>query len=104
MAASNSAQQSTEATPAFSAVAGAHTELGSPGSSPASVRTAASLALPSELLAFIQLPIHKEDGFGLTLPVVAEAEACAEKLARYRRVALARDLYDLNQFRLAAND
>jgi Nucleotidyl transferase AbiEii toxin, Type IV TA system len=33
-----------------------------------------------------------------TLPVVAEAEACAEKLARYRRVALARDLYDLNHF------
>jgi predicted nucleotidyltransferase component of viral defense system len=30
--------------------------------------------------------------------VVAEAEACAEKLARYRRVAFARDLYDLNHF------
>jgi len=57
------------------------------------------LALPSEPLAFIQLPIHKAYGFGLPiLPVVAEAEACAEKLARYRRVALARDLYDLNHF------
>jgi len=57
------------------------------------------LALPSEPLAFIQLPIHKAYGFELpTLPVVAEAEACAEKLARYRRVALARDLYDLNHF------
>ncbi len=32
------------------------------------------------------------------MPIIAEAEACAEKLARYRRVALARDLYDLAQF------
>ena len=55
--------------------------------------------LAPELLAFVPLPIHKNYGFELpTVPVVAEAEACAEKLARYRRVALARDLYDLNQF------
>ena len=27
-----------------------------------------------------------------------EAEACAEKLARYRRTALGRDVYDLAQF------
>jgi predicted nucleotidyltransferase component of viral defense system len=32
------------------------------------------------------------------LPVIAEAEACAEKLARYRRVALGRDVYDLAEF------
>jgi uncharacterized protein len=32
------------------------------------------------------------------VPVVAEAEACAEKLARYRRTSLGRDLYDLQQF------
>ena len=32
------------------------------------------------------------------LPVVAEPEACAEKLARYRRVSLGRDLYDLCYF------
>ncbi len=32
------------------------------------------------------------------MPVIAEAEACAEKLARYGRIALARDLYDLTQF------
>lgn len=54
------------------------------------------MALPSEPLAFIQLPIHKSYGFELpTLPVVAEAEACAEKLARYRRVALGRRLWVL---------
>jgi uncharacterized protein len=35
---------------------------------------------------------------------VAEADACAEKLARYRRVALARDLYDLNHFALRTID
>lgn len=32
------------------------------------------------------------------LPVISEPEACAEKLARYRRVALGRDVYDLAQF------
>jgi uncharacterized protein len=57
------------------------------------------LALPPERLAFVALPIHKNYDFQLpTLPVVAEAEACAEKLARYRRVALGRDLYDLDHF------
>lgn len=33
-----------------------------------------------------------------TIPVIAESEACAEKLARYRRTRLARDVYDLAQF------
>lgn len=76
-----------------------HTELGEPRIVASVEFARRPLALPSELLAFIQLPIHKAYGFGLpTLPVVAEAEACAEKLARYRRVALARDLYDLNHF------
>jgi uncharacterized protein len=32
------------------------------------------------------------------LPVIAEAEACAEKFARYRRVPYASDLYDLAWF------
>ena len=31
------------------------------------------------------------------LPVIAAAEACAEKLARYRRVSFGRDVYDLAQ-------
>lgn len=43
--------------------------------------------------------MHKSYAFDLpALPVVADAEACAEKLARYRRIALGRDLYDLNHF------
>jgi len=76
-----------------------HTELGEPRIAASVEFARRPLALPSEPLAFIQLPIHKAYGFELpTLPVVAEAEACAEKLARYRRVALARDLYDLNHF------
>lgn len=76
-----------------------HPELGEPRIAASVEFARRPLALPSEPLAFIQLPIHKAYGFELpTLPVVAEAEACAEKLARYRRVALARDLYDLNHF------
>jgi predicted nucleotidyltransferase component of viral defense system len=48
----------------------------------------------------LRLPIHDEYDFELgALPVIAEVEACAEKLARYRRTpALARDLYDLAWF------
>ena len=50
-------------------------------------------------MGFVPLPIHKQYVLTLPmLPVVAEAEACAEKLARYRRVALGRDLYDLHHF------
>ena len=57
------------------------------------------LALPPERLPVVRMPIHDEYGFTLgALPVIAEAEACAEKLARYRRVSLARDLYDLAWF------
>ena len=57
------------------------------------------LALATEQIAFVALPIHRHYEITLPiLPVVAETEACAEKLARYRRVALARDLYDLYQF------
>lgn len=57
------------------------------------------LVLPPERLEFVRLQVHQAYGFDLpTLPVIAEAEACAEKLARYRRVPYARDLYDLNWF------
>jgi len=57
------------------------------------------LVLPRERLPFVGLQVHKTYEFDLpVLPVIAAAEACAEKLARYRRTALARDLYDLNWF------
>jgi predicted nucleotidyltransferase component of viral defense system len=56
------------------------------------------LALPPEMLPFIVLPVHRGYAIQLpTLPVVSESEACAEKLARYRRTALGRDAYDLAQ-------
>ena len=76
-----------------------HTDLGTPDIAASVEFARRPLALPTDGLAFIPLPIHKQYGFALpALPVVAEAEACAEKLARYRRVALGRDLYDLHQF------
>lgn len=76
-----------------------HTELGEPRIAASVEFARRPLALPPEPLPFVPLPIHRAYGFPLpTLPVVAEAEACAEKLARYRRVAFARDLYDLNHF------
>jgi hypothetical protein len=37
--------------------------------------------------------------FGVVAPVVRVDEAASEKLARYRRVSLARDLYDLQMVR-----
>lgn len=56
------------------------------------------LALPPEALPFIVLPVHRGYAIQLpTLPVVSESEACAEKLARCRRTALGRDVYDLAQ-------
>lgn len=76
-----------------------HDELGEPDIAASVEFARRPLALASERLAFVPLAIHKHYGFELpALPVVAEAEACAEKLARYRRVALGRDLYDLNHF------
>ncbi|MGH3488132.1 MAG: nucleotidyl transferase AbiEii/AbiGii toxin family protein [Actinopolymorphaceae bacterium] len=76
-----------------------HPDLGEPNIAASVEFARRPLALPPEPLGFVGLPIHKSYGLSLpTLPVVAEPEACAEKLARYRRVALGRDLYDLNQF------
>jgi len=52
-----------------------------------------------------QVPVHRVYEITLPeLPVIAQAEACAEKLARYRRVALGRDVYDLAQFGPGAMD
>ncbi|MCU1363184.1 MAG: hypothetical protein JWM55_1012 [Acidimicrobiaceae bacterium] len=76
-----------------------HADLGRPAI-PASVEFARRpLVLASEVLPFVELPIHKAYDVRLPfLPVIAEAEACAEKLARYRRTALGRDVYDLAKF------
>jgi uncharacterized protein len=75
-----------------------HPEFGRPNI-PASVEFARRpLVLPPEVLPFLELPVHR--GYALvlpSLPVIAEAEACAEKLARYRRTPLGRDVYDLAQ-------
>jgi predicted nucleotidyltransferase component of viral defense system len=61
--------------------------------------------LPPELLFALPMPIHKVYGFEVpSLPVVRLEEAVAEKLARFRRVALARDLYDLAWFALRPFD
>lgn len=76
-----------------------HPELGVPNIAASVEFARRPLALPPEQLGFVQLPVHKSYGFELpALPVVAEPEACAEKLARYRRVSLGRDVYDLNRF------
>jgi uncharacterized protein len=57
------------------------------------------VVLTPERLPFRTLPIHRTYAIELPIvPVIAEPEACAEKLARYRRVALGRDAYDLSQF------
>jgi uncharacterized protein len=77
----------------------AHNELGSPDLGAAVEFARRPLILRPEPLAFVENPIHRAYALTLpTLPVIAEAEACAEKLARYRRTPLARDLYDLAQF------
>ena len=57
------------------------------------------LSLVPEMLDPVRLPIHVRYEFILPpTPVVRVEEAVAEKLARYRRVSLARDLYDLQWF------
>jgi predicted nucleotidyltransferase component of viral defense system len=77
----------------------AHVELGVPDVGASVEFARRPLALAPEWRSFVPLRVHKSYGFDLsTLPVIAEAEACAEKLARYRRVALGRDLFDLDQF------
>lgn len=57
-------------------------------------------ACAPERLVPVKLPVHAQYDFKIgALPVMSAVEACAEKLARYRRAPpLARDLYDLNWF------
>jgi uncharacterized protein len=58
-----------------------------------------TLSLDPETLNPMRLPIHNRYDFTLQpTPVVRVEEAIAEKLARYRRVSLARDLCDLDWF------
>lgn len=76
-----------------------HPELGQPDVAASVEFARRSLIVRSERLEFVQLPIHRSYEIALPLiPVISEAEACAEKLARYRRVSLGRDVYDLAQF------
>jgi len=57
------------------------------------------LSLPPDVLPMVPLPIHdRYDVATPDTPVIAIEEAIAEKLARFRRVPLARDLYDLAWF------
>jgi predicted nucleotidyltransferase component of viral defense system len=55
-----------------------------------------ALWLPPEMLPALPLPIHARYDFELiAIPTARVEEVIAEKLARYRRGSLARDLYDL---------
>ena len=57
------------------------------------------LILPAEPLSLIVLPIHSRYDIKVSAtPVISVEEAIAEKLARYRRTSLARDLYDIAWF------
>jgi len=54
------------------------------------------LWLRAQRMPFVPLPIHNRYAFPLpNIPVARIEETIAEKLARYRRGSLARDLYDL---------
>jgi uncharacterized protein len=76
-----------------------HDELGTPDVAASVEFARRPLLLAPERLDFIPAPVHRAYDFKLpSVPVIAEAEACAEKLARYRRTPLARDVYDLAQF------
>lgn len=82
-----------------------HPKLGQPDVVASVEFARRSLILPPERSSFVKLPVHRV--YEVELPellVIAEAEACAEKLARYRRVTLGRDVYDLAQFASGAMD
>jgi predicted nucleotidyltransferase component of viral defense system len=75
-----------------------HPDLGRPNIGASVEFARRPLVLAPENLPFVSLPVHRGYTIALpSLPVIAEAEACAEKLARYRRTALGRDVYDLAQ-------
>jgi predicted nucleotidyltransferase component of viral defense system len=75
-----------------------HPDLGRPNIGASVEFARRPLVLTPEVLPFVPLPVHRGYDMALpSLPVIAEAEACAEKLARYRRTALGRDVHDLAQ-------
>ena len=75
-----------------------HPQLGRPNIEASVEFARRPLVLPPEHLPFVGLPVHRGYDIELpSLPVIAETEACSEKLARYRRTALGRDVYDLAQ-------
>lgn len=76
-----------------------HPDLGRPDVDASVEFARRPLVLAAEVLPFVPIPVHRGYEIALpSLPVIAEAEACAEKLARYRRTALGRDVYDLARF------
>ena len=73
-----------------------HEELGRPDIAASVEFARRPLALTPQRLRCQELAIHRNYDFALPeLPVIALEEACAEKLARWRRTALQRDCYDL---------
>ncbi len=82
-----------------------HPQLGQPDVAASVEFARRPLILRPERIGFVHLSIHRVYEIALPeLPVIAEAEACAEKLARYRRVVLGRDVYGLAQFASGAMD
>ena len=75
------------------------TPFGTPGIASKLELSNHSPILEPECLPAIPFSIHKVYGFEPpSLPIIRLEEAIAEKLARFRRVALVRDLYDLAWF------
>ncbi|TAM76688.1 hypothetical protein EPN44_05055 [bacterium] len=79
--------------------------LGSP-TIPARIDIAYELPwIPAETIDPVVMPIHRAYSISLrATPVITVEELLAEKLARYRRDSLARDLYDLAWFSSRAFD
>jgi len=72
------------------------TPFGRPGLGAKIDLSTRGLWLPPVREPLVPLPIHKRYDVVLpSIPVMALEEQIAEKLARYRRASLARDLYDL---------
>lgn len=73
-----------------------HPNLGQPDVEASVEFARRALLIPPERLDFVTVPVHRAYEIKLaTVPVISQPEACAEKLARYRRIALGRDVYDL---------
>ncbi len=76
-----------------------HPQLGQPDVVASVEFARRPLVLAPESHSYVTVPVHRAYEIELpTLPVISAPEATAEKLARYRRVSLGRDVYDLAQF------